>query len=264
MEKRVDFFIAGAQKAGTTALDAMLRRHPALQMAADLDARKPHKEAHFFNDEAIDWVNPDSGGLHRFFNWDTDIIRGEATPAYLYWPRSLERIHAYNANARIIVGLRHPVFRAHSQWRMEIERRHDTLDFSTAIRAGRERLRQAPHGAHLVYSYVERGYYDEQIARLLDLFPRDQVFFFRTDALWSDPRSVTVDVQRFLGVAQAPIADVGYVVPTPSSPAAAMSAADRALLNAEYTPRYAELERLTGFDLSDWYDPAYAEPMRPG
>lgn len=43
----VDFFIAGVQKGGTTALDAMLRAHPALQMAA-------RKEVHFFDKDGLD------------------------------------------------------------------------------------------------------------------------------------------------------------------------------------------------------------------
>ncbi|MCA0448534.1 MAG: sulfotransferase, partial [Proteobacteria bacterium] len=40
---RVDFFIAGVQKGGTTALDHYLRDHPAIQMASV-------KEVHAFDD----------------------------------------------------------------------------------------------------------------------------------------------------------------------------------------------------------------------
>jgi Sulfotransferase family len=263
VEKRVNFFIAGAQKAGTTALDRMLRRHPALQMAADFAAPEKKKEAHFFDDEAVDWADPDCARLHQYFTWDADVVRGDATPAYLYWPRALDRIHAYNPNARIIVGLRHPVFRAYSHWRMETGRKSDALDFSTAIRSGRARLREHRNGAHLVYSYVERGYYDDQIERLHGLFPPQQLYFFRTDALWHDPERIVGEVQRFLGVAVRPIAGVGYVVPVESEDNERMRADDRALLDAEYTSRYLAIERLTGLDLSDWRDPSYAEPMRP-
>jgi len=42
--RQVDFVIGGAQKGGTTALDAFLRSHDALCMAE-------RKELHFFDDE---------------------------------------------------------------------------------------------------------------------------------------------------------------------------------------------------------------------
>lgn len=38
--KRIDFIVVGAQKAGTTTLDAYLRQHPNIQMGAQ-------KEVHF-------------------------------------------------------------------------------------------------------------------------------------------------------------------------------------------------------------------------
>ena len=98
----VDFFIAGVQKGGTTALDYFLRQHPSVEMAG-------RKEVHFFDDEALDWSRPDYELLHRFFAWERDnVLRGEATPIYSYWPGSIERIHRYNPKAKIVVGLRHP------------------------------------------------------------------------------------------------------------------------------------------------------------
>ncbi|MBK5306433.1 MAG: hypothetical protein JJD92_07075 [Frankiaceae bacterium] len=48
-EFRIDFVIGGAQKCGTTTLDAWLRRHPEIGMASV-------KETHFFDDESRDWI----------------------------------------------------------------------------------------------------------------------------------------------------------------------------------------------------------------
>src|SRR6185503_6418815 len=117
VERRVDFFVAGVQKGGTTALDAMLRRHPAIQMAR-LNG-KDVKEVHFFDDESIDWSAPDYGKLHRHYDWSESRVRGEATPIYLYWPNALKRLLAYNPNVKLIILLRHPIHRAFSQWQME-------------------------------------------------------------------------------------------------------------------------------------------------
>lgn len=48
---KLDFIIAGVQKAGTTALWGMLRRHPDIALSKT-------KERHFFDDERLDWFNP--------------------------------------------------------------------------------------------------------------------------------------------------------------------------------------------------------------
>lgn len=255
---QLDFFVAGAQKAGTTALHEMLRVHAGLDLP---DA----KELHFFDDESRDWASPSYDSLHCHFDWTHAAMRGEATPIYLYWPNALERLRAYNPAAKIIIGLRHPVFRAYSHWRMEVSREAEALDFSSAIRSGRERVRHAPHGVHRVYSYVERGYYDTQVERLLSLFPRKQVHFFRTDELFEHPARVLALLWSFLGVDPAADAhDVGYVAPVANRVNAEINAADRLLLEEEYRGRYNRIEELTGLDLSDWRERDYTEPMRAG
>jgi hypothetical protein len=260
VQVRLDFFIAGVQKAGTTALDAMLRRHGGVLMRGLQDATK--KEAHFFDaDVGAPWA-PDYGVLHEHYDWSAPAVRGEATPIYLYWPRALERLRDYNPAAKIIVGLRHPSFRAHSQWRMETGRGLETLSFAEAIREGRARVGAAPGGVHRVFSYVERGFYDDQIAHLLALFPRAQVLFFLSDALLHAPGRVLTEIEAFLGLAptlsETPREIIG---PVESARAAPMRDADRALLDAIYTPRYARIEALTGLDLSDWRDADYVEAV---
>lgn len=68
---------------------------------------------------------------------------------------------------------------------METKRRRETLSFQeAATEIGRIRVRETPTGRHRVFSYVERGFYANQIERLLKYFPREQLFFVRTDRLW--------------------------------------------------------------------------------
>lgn len=251
---RIDFFIAGVQKGGTTALDAMLRRHPAIQMAA-------RKEPHFFNDDARDWSAPDYEALHALYDWSrSDVVRGEATPIYTYWPNAIERIAAYAPRAKLIVALRRPVERAFSHWRMEVSRKAERMAFAKAIREGRARV----GAAHRVYSYVERGFYAEQIARVLAAFPRAQVHVLRTDALWRDPNGVLAGVHAFLGVAPLRTEEkASYVAPRASRVAGAMAAADRDYLLDLFAADIRATAAATGLDLDDWLDPDYQEPMAP-
>lgn len=187
--------IAGVQKAGTTAMFDHLAEHPGLALSHV-------KETHFFDDETIDWSAPDYGAYHRRFPPADGRPRGEATPIYTYWPRCLERIRAYSPAARLIVMLRDPVERAWSHWRMEYARGAEERPFAWCIRQGRQRLFEAsPWGHHREFSYVERGFYGEQMERVFALFPRDQVLVARADELRADPAAVLARVSAFLGVA---------------------------------------------------------------
>lgn len=193
VDRRINFIVAGVQKAGTTALYDYLADDPHIGLSRI-------KEVHFFDDESLDWSAPDYGPYHAQFDPEGPAIRGEATPIYLYWPRSLERIAAYNPAIRLIVMLRDPVARAWSHWKMEYARGAETQPFSWCVRQGRQRLFDAePWGVHREFSYVERGFYGEQIERLLNLFPREQVLILKADDLRREPNATLAAVNGFLG-----------------------------------------------------------------
>ena len=257
---QVDFFIAGVQKGGTTALDQRLRGHPQIRMAR-------RKEVHHFDDETVDWTAPDHGRLAEQYDWSLPgVIRGEATPIYIYWPQALHRLRDYAPAAKIILCLRHPTFRAFSQWRMETRRGWESLSFEQAIAPeGRRRVAQAPGGVHRVHSYVERGLYAGQVRTLLSLFPRRQVLFLRMEDLWAEPSACLASVERFLGVGPAVSLDPGrdYVeaVPGAAAPQPPLSERTRAMLDDLYRDDIRETAALTGLDLSDWTLPGYAEPV---
>lgn len=193
-DQKVAFIVAGVQKGGTTALFDYLGEEPGLSLARE-------KEVHFFDDEDQDWAAPDYGAYHAHFAAPDGRQRGEATPIYLYWPGSLARIAAYNPAIRLIVMLRDPVERAWSHWKMEYARGVETEPFAWCIREGRQRLFGGePWGFDREVSYVERGFYGEQLERLLHLFPRDQLLILKSGDLRGDPGAALSQVRAFLGL----------------------------------------------------------------
>lgn len=240
---RVDFVVIGVQKAGTTALFDHLSDDPRLNLSTV-------KEAHFFDDEAIDWAAPDYAAYHRHFDRTRPGPMGEATPIYIFWPNSLERLAAYNPAAKLILMLRDPVKRAFSHWQMEYARGVEPLPFAKAIREGRGRLDGLPgnHPDRRVFTYVERGFYGAQVERLFGLFPREQVLILRADDLRRRPSEPLAAVSRFLGLDPLP----GAVSPREVHVARAfdygsvLTAEDRDYLAALYASDLARLEVLTG------------------
>ena len=244
MQPLVNFIVAGVQKGGTTALFDYLSDDRAYRLSKV-------KEIHFFDDESVDWASPDYDAYHAQFDWtDPTAIRGEATPIYLYWPRSLERIAAYNPAMRLIVMLRDPVERAWSHWRMETARGAETEPFAWCIRQGRQRLFKAkPWGVHREFSYVERGFYGEQLERLYSFFPREQVLVLQAGELRADPGAVLDQVGRFLGgPKRGPVSHrdvhVGQEI------GGALAAADIEYLRSIYAEDMVRLADLTGIDFS--------------
>lgn len=243
----VSFLIAGVQKGGTTALFDYLVEHPSLELPAI-------KEAHFFDDErGVDWSAPDYDRYHALFSRPAPAVRGEATPIYLYWPNCLERIAAYNPAMRLILLFRDPVERAWSHWRMERGRGVEPHPFAWCIRQGRDRVdsAEAP-GHHREYSYVERGFYGAQLAKLYTIFPREQVLLLRSEALVANPDQVLGQVTDFLGVQRFP----GPITPRRSHVGREMdlqehpTAEDIALLQAIYAADQALFADLGGAGLT--------------
>ena len=235
---RVTFLIAGVQKGGTTALFDYLGDYTDVALPSE-------KELHFFDDEALDWERPDYGAYHALFPKPDGRPCGEASPIYSYWPGALARIAAYNPAIKLILLLRDPVQRAWSHWRMECARGAETQPFSWCIRQGRQRLFDAePWGHHRAFSYVERGFYGEQVARMLELFARDQVLILKSEALRADPGVALGEVRRFLGLGPGPAPVPREVhVGTGSED---LSEVDAAYLRAVYTKDAERLAALTG------------------
>ena len=200
-----DFLIAGVPKAGTTALHAALVRHPRLFLPSV-------KEPKFF---LSDGPPPRAGGpgdvqTYQEHVWRRDdyerlfvpaprgTLRGEATPFYLYDRAAQERIARLIPDARIILLLRDPVDRAHSNWtHLWVAGLEPEADFLTACRL--EPARKAAGWADF-WHYVSLGRYGEQVAHLLTLFPRDQVLFLRYLELRERPARTLDRVCAFLGV----------------------------------------------------------------
>ena len=197
---RLQAVLGGVQKAGTTTFFRYLQAHPQL-------AAPSHKETHFFDNETIDWNNPDYGRLKAFFPaMSGEQLAFDATPIYLFWPPSLARIRAHNPDIRLIFVFRDPIERAWSHWRMETQRDAENLPFASAIREGRKRLEdsQPLDRAWRVYSYVERGFYARQLRRLFSLFPREQILFLSLQDLKRERCSFLQRVSAFLGIAPFP------------------------------------------------------------
>jgi hypothetical protein len=225
----------------------------------------PAKEVHFFDDETgVDWARPDYGALHAAFPARDARPRGEATPIYIYWPNCLERIARYHPGMKLVLLFRDPVERAWSQWRMEFARGWETEPFAWCVRAGRARVDSAEARVfHRVYSYVERGFYGAQLARALEIFPREQLLLLRSEDLDRRPDETLARICGFLGVdpPAGPVTPRRELVAKAIDYGTPISEADRAYLREVFADDLARFAELSGLDVSGWMGPT---PQRAG
>ena len=198
----VDFMIVGAQRCGTSALAQFLSRHPDIAMSSP-------KEVHLFDEPgySIDWTSEEIDARYRrAFNGDGGpLVRGEATPVYLFFSEIARELARYNPGLKPIVLLRDPAERAISSYYYQKNRGRERRPLWLALLLEPLRLRR-PHNPRAfgsitrICTYRRRGLYSRQLRNLFRHFDREQVLVLRTRDLERHHDAVLWRVFAFLEV----------------------------------------------------------------
>src|SRR5690625_5018834 len=127
-KRKVNLFILGAPKCGTTSLYTYLNSHPEIFMS-------PIKEPHYFNTDSGERGITDKIEYEKLFcqSIEQQKYRGEASTWYLYSNIAVTSILKYNPNARFIVMIRNPCEMAPSLHKqLQLNRRETITDFREA------------------------------------------------------------------------------------------------------------------------------------
>jgi hypothetical protein len=209
LDRLPQFVIAGAPKAGTTALHAALATHPGLYLSpvkepkyyltdGGLPPRSSHRgpgDAH----SAQEWIWRRAEYLAVFDDAPAGAVRGESTPFYLYDRAAQARLAADVPGIKVIVVVRDPVDRAYSNWaHLRADGLEPVPDFLAAVRLEERRIAD---GWAPFWHYRGLGRYGEQLRDLYGHVPSEQVFWLRYRQLVDSPADTLDRVSKFLGVA---------------------------------------------------------------
>lgn len=204
---KVNFFIAGGPKCGTTALATYLDTHPQVCFA------RP-KEPWFFDTDLGMGKSNHNGSLDDYFkkffsHYDSNVhkVIGEGTPLYLYSQVAIKKILHYNSSAKIIFMIRNPIEMVqswHSQLIFNGLNHESEADLETAWKLQWERR----EGKSLPQKCIEPRqlqYKDicslgTQLEKLYTTADKNNIFPIFLDDLKSNPREVYLQVEKFLGV----------------------------------------------------------------
>ena len=189
-----DFYVIGAQKAGTTSLHHILKQHGEIYLPEA-------KEAHFF-DMDDRFVKGTDWWYRNFFHGVRDEKRmGVITPDYLFSPEVAQRIKStYSSDPKFIVLLRNPIDRAYSHYLMSVSRGFETMSFEEAIENENARICKDTFSFNH-FSYFSRGLYFDQLSRFLKLYKVEnfRFYIFEVDLL-KEKEKMLRDLCTFIDV----------------------------------------------------------------
>lgn len=170
----VDFIIIGAEKAGSTLLQDILRGTPGVSM--------PESENRYFRDPFFRDANHLGDAIRNFPS--NDLI-GIKHPSYLAVENVPERLFQYNPKLRLIASLRDPVDRAISSYyhylslgQISLRDPDETFD---RILSGNFDSQDPKYRDILSF-----GCYHRHLQRYLEFFPREQIFVCEYERLGTD------------------------------------------------------------------------------
>jgi len=195
--KKVDFFIIGAPKAGTTSLYYYLNEHFEIEMSSQ-------KEPDFFSDQSLQNEKLYYGKnridtlekYHSLFKKENVMLRGDASVSYLFYEDVPSKIIKYNPSAKIIVMLRNPIERAFSHYLMDYRLGLISESFEAIIH------KKSKHkNVNLFYQqYIQVSEYYKQMKRYLNVFDKKNIYVIDYEDFKKNTSEVVNSIFMFLGV----------------------------------------------------------------
>lgn len=198
--RKPDFFVVGAPKCGTTAMDLYLKQHPEVFVLEK-------KEPQFFGTDlhSSQFIRDVKEYLYSFSKAQGERRAGETSVWSLYSRRAAAEIKAFEPSAKIIIMLRNPVEMIpslHRQYLYTGNEDIESLEAALDAEEDRKKGRRIPETATFVQGlfYRDTARYAQQIQRYFDVFDPDNVHVVMFDDFKEDPAKTYEGVLRFLDV----------------------------------------------------------------
>ncbi len=178
---KVNTFIIGVQKAGTTSLYEWLIQHP--EVCGEIFL----KDYPFFIDSQL--YQQGNHVLEDRFNCGQEPVRISGCVDYIQEPEALKRIAAYNPKAKVILILRKPEKRIASAYTfLKQLAKEQHQDINKALKNDPE--------------YLDRSLYGSLVEQLFGIFNPKQVKIVLFERLVSQSQEVLEEVYEFLNIKQ--------------------------------------------------------------
>ncbi|MFT4152461.1 sulfotransferase domain-containing protein [Parafilimonas sp.] len=185
-------FLAGVQKAGTTTLNGWISQHPQVYCYNSL------KDIPLF----VKFPQPEQ--LNKRLLLETPAYNKEpvvfhSAVNYIFYPSLLQQIALKQPAAKLIVILRNPVTRAISSYFYFRKMMREKRDMETALIYQPQKKFEITRDNN-DFTYIEHGFYYEQVKNCLRCFPKAQLLVLDYDDLENNPGKLLQEVFHFLNI----------------------------------------------------------------
>jgi len=195
MDRWPNFFIVGADKAGTSSLYSYLKEIPGIFMS-------PIKEPNYFSvktmphNDLLKTIRDKKKYLALFKNVKDEKILGEASSSYLADPDAANLIHQVSPKAKILISLRDPAERIFSHYLMSRRLGIIKSTFYSEIQV--ELNKKLDKKNYKLFLY--HGLYYENMKRYLDVFGRNNVSIIIFEEFIKNEKATIENILKFLNI----------------------------------------------------------------
>lgn len=187
-------FLIGVQKSATTSLYNWLSQHPNICAPSSL------KDIPFFLDD-----NLYSKGLNflnetyiKYYRNEKVVFQGNVN--YIFFEKSIKRIHEFNPNAKFILVLRNPVDRAISSYFFARKRGIESKDILNAFENEKKIIDSNNLQDLCELTYRNHGLYAKQLKQFFKYFNKNQLCILLFDDLKNEPQLELDKIYKFLDI----------------------------------------------------------------
>lgn len=190
---KVNLFIVGAAKSGTSSLYFNLQEHPNVFLPK-------LKELHYFsypNVKNTYYKVPIITNIEKYSSYfnmaKTEKYLADFSPSYLFYEEAAKRIHEYNPSSKIIIVLRNPIERAISHYLMDVKLGYQNKELIDIL------INKDEFKGYWK-EYIEIGLYSEQIKTYLHYFGHENVKILLFEDMRDNVDNFMNDVFNFLNI----------------------------------------------------------------
>lgn len=193
-KKKVNLFIVGGAKCGTTSLAKKLSEHPEVSLGR---LKEPF---YFLEGYGISSYKE----YEKLYNWDK-TWQLDASTGYLFGNKCAENIYNYNPNAKIIIIIRNPIKLVVSYWKYMKANGLEKYSFERAISKEEQKYRKSDKFISKCeqwpgnYWYLDRAKFSSHIIKYIDLFGSNNVYIGVFEELVKNENTLS-EIYQFIGI----------------------------------------------------------------
>jgi len=164
------FFIIGAQRCGTSFIANCLDSHPQIEISKPL---KP--EPKFFLEKSKWNKGLDYYKDNLFTHSDSVKVYGEKSTSYIENQTSLLRIKKFFPQAKVLIILRNPIYRALSNYKFSVDSGLEKLPIEEALTKDPKDRKYSKVSVN-PFDYISRGHYMNYIDEVTKIFHPNNIY----------------------------------------------------------------------------------------